>query len=396
MNKTVPVYIISAKRTPIGKLYGALSGIRPDDLVSGLIVNLFASDEQLVRNELDALIIGCGNQAGEDNRNIARMAVLLNGLPHAVFASTVNSLCTSGMDAIMQAARMIMCGEVDFCLAGGVESMSRAPWVESRTEALREDSTLGWRFVNEKIKNYIPTHSMPETAEYLSRIYSISREEQDLYAYRSRLRYEMAQQEGFYHHEIIPYLGPEKQILLDRDEQHRLLSLELMAELPSLAKGGAFVTLGNSARIGDGAAIVALASASYIKRHNIKPKAIIASMAVAAEHPDLMGIAGLSALEKATKNLDIPINLLDHYELTEAFAVQILATAKKAGIELAKINPRGGSISMGNPLGMGAARLLVTLVNTMSQNKKIKYGAAASGAGLGIGTAMILENLLTE
>jgi acetyl-CoA acetyltransferase family protein len=393
MYKTADIYIIDAKRTPVGKLYGSLASVRPDDLISGLISGFFQSNKQLVSTELDALILGCGNQAGEDNRNIARMAVLLCGLPHNVYAATVNSLCSSGLDSVLQAARMIACGEADFCLAGGVETMSRSPYIESRIDGTREDSTLGWRFTNDRITDFIPTHSMPETAELLSKKYSISRAEQDNYAFLSRNRYEFALKTGFYNNEILPVFEKDKNLLLDRDEQHRILSISLLEQLPTLVKSGTHITLGNSARIGDGAAIVALASENYIKRHNILPLARIAAMANAAEHPDLMGMSGISALKKASKQSGINLSDIDIFELSEAFAVQILAAQKEGLADLSKINTKGGSISIGNPLGMGAARLLTTLLNQLKSNKNLNYGAAASGAGLGTGAAIILENL---
>ncbi len=396
MYKTADIYIIDAKRTPVGKLYGSLASVRPDDLISGLISGFFQSNKQLVSTELDALILGCGNQAGEDNRNIARMAVLLCGLPHTVYASTVNSLCSSGLDSVLQAARMIACEEADFCLAGGVETMSRSPFIESRTDGTHEDSTLGWRFTNDRITDFIPTHSMPETAELLSKKYSISRAEQDNYAFLSRNRYESALRSGFYNNEILPVFEKDKNLRLDRDEQHRILSISLLEQLPTLVKSGTHITLGNSARIGDGAAIVALASENYIKRHNIQPLARIAAMSNAAEHPDLMGMSGISALKKASKQSGINLSDIELFELSEAFAVQILAAEKEGIADLSKINTKGGSISIGNPLGMGAARLLTTLLNQLNSDKTLKYGAAASGAGLGTGAAIILENLISK
>jgi acetyl-CoA acetyltransferase family protein len=362
-------------------------------LISGLISVFFQSNKQLVSTELDALILGCGNQAGEDNRNIARMAVLLCGLPHNVYAATVNSLCSSGLDSVLQAARMIAWGEADFCLAGGVETMSRSPFIESRIDGTREDSTLGWRFTNDRITDFIPTHSMPETAELLSKKYSISRAEQDNYAFLSRNRYESALKTGFYNNEILPIFTKDKKMLLDRDEQHRILSTSLLEQLPTLVKSGTHITLGNSARIGDGAAIVALVSEQFIKKHKIKPMAKITAMANAAEHPDLMGMSGISALKKASKQSGINLCDIDIFELSEAFAVQILAAQKEGLADLSKINTKGGSISIGNPLGMGAARLLTTLLNQLNSDKNLKYGAAASGAGLGTGAAVILENI---
>jgi len=393
MYKTETVYIVAALRTPIGKLYGALSTVRPDDLVAGLLASMLEKYEYLIVNELDAILLGCGNQAGEDNRNIARMAVLLNGLPNGIFASTQNSLCTSGMDAFMQAARMIGCSEADFCIAGGVDSMSRSPWVENRSTRERVDSTLGWRFTNPKISNMITTHSMPETAELLAMYYGIGREAQDFYAFESRNRYEAAWQLGAFRDELLPVDWPEGQLLLNKDEQHRLLSLEMMAQLPGLVKGEKAVTLGNSARIGDGAALLALASENYIKKHKIKPLARLHTMAVAGEHPDRMGIAGATALKKALSKSGLALSNIGLFEMSEAFAVQVLACMQELDLPAAAVNPNGGAISMGNPLGMGAARLLVSLTHQLMQNPQVQFGAAAAGAGLGVGTAVILENL---
>lgn len=393
MYKTAPIYIIAAHRTPIGKLYGALSSVRPDDLVAGLLAAMLKKHNFLIANELEAIYLGSGNQAGEDNRNIARMAVLLNGLPNSIFASTQNSLCTSGMDALMQAARMIGCGEAEFCIAGGVDSMSRSPWVESRNSGERVDSTLGWRFTNPRISELMATHSMPETAELLSKHYGIGREAQDFYAFESRNRYEAALQAGLFEAEVLPVDWPEGQLLLSKDEQHRLLSLEMMAQLPGLVKGAQNITLGNSARIGDGAALLALASENYIKKHKIKPLARLHTMAVAGEHPDMMGIAGATALKKALSKSGLSVSDIGLFEMSEAFAVQVLACMQALDLPAAAVNPNGGAISMGNPLGMGAARLLVSLLHQLTQNPKVQFGAAAVGAGLGVGTAVILENL---
>jgi 3-oxoadipyl-CoA thiolase len=289
---------------------------------------------------------------------------------------------------------MIACGEADFCLAGGVESMSRSPFIESRVDGTREDSTLGWRFTNDSITDFIPTHSMPETAELLSVKYGISRTEQDNYAVLSRNRYESALKTNFYKNEIIPVFTKEGKLCLDKDEQHRILSISLLEQLPTLVKSGTHITLGNSARIGDGAAIVALASEQYIKKYKIKPLARIAAMANAAEHPDLMGMSGITALKKAANHSAVKLSDIDIFELSEAFAVQILAAEKEGLADLSKINSKGGTISIGNPLGMGAARLLTTLINQLNLDKNIKYGAAATGAGLGTGAAIILENLV--
>jgi acetyl-CoA acetyltransferase family protein len=234
---------------------------------------------------------------------------------------------------------------------------------------------------------------MPETAELLSVKYGISRAEQDDYSVLSRNRYESALKSGFYNNEIIPVFNKDGKLCLDEDEQHRILSISLLEQLPTLVKSGTHITLGNSARIGDGAAVVALASEHYIKKHNIKPIARIAAVANAAEHPDLMGMSGISALRKASKQSGLNLSDIDIFELSEAFAVQILAAEKEGLADLSKINSKGGTISIGNPLGTGAARLLTTLLNQLNLDKNLKYGAAASGAGLGTGAAIILKNL---
>ncbi len=394
MQKIQAVYIIGAQRTGVGRLYGALNNMRPDDLLATLIESSFQIHYQWIADELDAIYIGCGNQAGEDNRNIARMALLLSGLPMQVFASTVNSLCSSGADAFMQAARSIALGEADFCLAGGIESLSRSPWVESRIDGQREDSTIGWRFVNPRISSRLSPLSMPQTAELLAQHWRIGREEQDDYAFLSRQRYQEAFELGHFKQEIIPIYSSneESTLLLDHDEQQRLLSRDVLSQLPPLVSGGKFVTLGNSARIGDGAAILALASEAYIHRHQINPLARVHSWATSAEHPDLMGIAPVSAINKALKQGKLSLADIGLWEISEAFAAQVLADIRALGLSPQDINPYGGAISIGNPLAMGSARLLVSLVHALQRNPKARYAVGASCAGLGLGTALILES----
>lgn len=390
MNKIRPIYIIAANRTPIGRLYGALSTVRPDDLLAGLIKAMLEKHSAIVPDELDGLLVGCANQAGEDNRNVARMAVLLSGLPVQVYASTINSLCASGMDAVLQAARALALGEGELYLAGGVDSMSRSPWVESRIDGEKVDSTVGWRFINPRLSAAYQALSMPETAELLAMRWQISRQQQDEYAFLSRNRYEEARLANAFSEELIGVDWPDGKLLLTIDEQHRLLSLEALSRLPSVVSGGNSVTLGNSARIGDGAALLALASESYIKKHKIQPLARIHSFAVTAEHPDFMGLSPIAALQKALQVGGLQSEEIGLWEIAESFAVQLLACARALGLSLDILNPYGSAISMGNPLGMGGARVLVSLVHALQRNEKINYAAGAVGAGLGVGSALLL------
>ena len=390
MHNIQPVYIIAANRTPIGRLYGALSSVRPDDLLAGLIRAMQKEHPSIISDELDGVIIGCANQAGEDNRNVARMALLLSGLPVQTYASTVNSLCASGMDAVLQAARAIALGEGELYLAGGVDSMSRSPFIESRVDGERVDSTVGWRFTNPRLSPSYEAFSMTKTAELLSNDWKISRRVQDEYAFHSRSRYEEAMLKGDFESELIGVNWPEGKLLLDFDEQHRLFSMEALSKLPAVVSEGNHITLGNSARIGDGAALLALASGAYLKKHKIEPLAQIYSYATAAEHPNLMALSPVVALKKALLFANLEVDDVGLWEIGESFAVQVLACIRSLGISPKLVNPYGSAISMGNPLGMGGARVLVSLVHALLRSK-INYAAGAVGAGLGVGTALILK-----
>ena len=393
MGKYKTVYIIDALRTPVGKLYGSLSEVRTDNLIAGLLKSFLSDNKNLNINHLDCLYLGCGNQAGEDNRNIAKMALLLNGITDSVYASTVNNLCVSGMEAVFQAYRQIKCAEADFCIAGAVDNMSRSPYVISRINSQKEDSTIGWRFTNPKIKNFLEPKSMPENAEYISELYQVSREDQDEYAFQSRLKYENAIQNDMYRSETATVFGDEGEVRLDKDEQHRNLSSESLSKLPALVKNGNFITIGNSARIGDGAALIALASEDYILQNNIQPVARIVSIGTSAEHPDKMGIAGITAFQKALKNAALSKNKIDFIEVNEAFALQGILCSRLLDLNPSIINKNGGTISIGNPLSMGSARLLVSVIHELRRNKNSNYAAVLSSAALGLGTSMILENI---
>ncbi len=389
MNKSSSVYIIAAHRSAVGRLQGGLSSLRVDDLLSQLILGILAEGTTIEAEAIEGLLIGNANQAGEDNRNLARMGVLLSGLPVHVYASTINCLCASGMDAVIQAARALSLGEGDLYLAGGVEVMSRSPFVRHRETGEEVDSTLGWRFTNPRIyEHYIP-HSMPKTAELLAERWQVSRKRQDAYALLTRERYLAAQRSGAFDAEILPVTLPDGN-LFSMDEQPRTLSEATLAKLPGVLKAGQHVTLGNSARAGDGGALLALASEAYVKRHGLRPLARVQAWATAAEHPDFMGLSPVAALRKALRYGGLSVEEIGLWEIQEAFAVQLLACQQLLRIPQERLNPYGGAISIGNPLGMGAARLLVSLVHALARGGS-RFAAGATCAGLGLGAAVILE-----
>lgn len=390
-NKNQTIYIIDALRTPIGKLYGALSHIRPDDLAS-MVINGLSQKNGLHKKEIDGIILGCANQAGEDNRNVARMASLLAGLPYTATATTINSLCSSGMEAILSAIKNIALGDGDLYLAGGVESMSRSPIVTSKIDQTSVDSLIGWRFINPKIHLACPPLSMAETAELLANNYSISRKEQDAYAYSSRQKYQVALENAIWDAEILP-IEDQKKKLWRSDEQHRLLSLDLLTKLPKFVSNGKHISAGNAARIGDGAALVAVASENYIKKHNIRPIAKVKAWASASCHPSEMSLSAIVATQKALTKAALQTQDLDWIEMSESFAVQTLACIQALQISPEKVNPNGGALTIGNPIAVSSARLVVSLAKEMERNTAIKNGLATTCAGLGTGAALILESI---
>lgn len=390
-NKNQTIYIIDALRTPIGKLHGALSHIRPDDLAT-MLINGLAQKNKLNKKEIDGIILGCANQAGEDNRNVARMASLLAGLPYTATATTINSLCSSGMEAILSAIKNIALGDGDLYLAGGVESMSRSPIITSKIDQTKVDSLIGWRFINPQIHLACPPLSMAETAELLAKNYSISRKEQDAYAYNSRQKYQTALENAIWDAEILP-IEDQKKKLWRSDEQHRLLSLDLLTKLPKFVSNGKYISAGNAARIGDGAALVAVASESYIKKHNIRPIAKIKAWASASCHPSEMSLSAVVASQKALTKAALRTQDLDWVEMSESFAVQTLACIQALQINPKKVNPNGGALTIGNPIAVSSARLVVALAKEMERNKSIKNGLATTCAGLGTGAALILESI---
>jgi len=394
------VYVIDAVRTAVGRYGGALSTIRPDDLLANVIQTLIKRNGKIDINEIEDVIAGDANQAGEDNRNVARMSALLAGLPVSVAGNTVNRLCASGLQAIMDASRAIMCGDGAVFLAGGVESMTRAPFVMSKSEGAFSrkseifDSTIGWRFPNKKLlENYYP-YSMGETAENIAKQWKISRHAQDEFALESQQKYFTALAAGKWKDEIIPIeITPNKtdRIIFDTDEHPRKSSLEKLSQLrPAFVKDGT-VTAGNSSGINDGAAMLLLANESTVKKYELKPMAKVVSMAVAGVDPSIMGIGPVAATQKALKRAGITASDLDLIELNEAFASQSIACIHDLGLDLQKVNVNGGSIAIGHPLGCSGARIATTLLHEM-QRRKSRYGLATMCVGVGQGAAMIFEN----
>ncbi|MBW8686553.1 thiolase family protein [Chitinophaga rhizophila] len=395
-------YIVDAVRTPIGRYGGVLSTVRPDDMLAHLIKAILARNPTLDPASIEDVIAGATNQAGEDNRDIARMAALLAGLPVTVPGNTVNRLCASGMQAIMDAARAIMCGDGDVYLAGGVESMTRAPLVMPKADGPFSrkteiyDSTIGWRFTNKKLADMYHPYSMGETAENIARQWNISREEQDLFAYESQVKYKAAYDAGKWDAEIIPIaITPNKQgqVIITDDEPPRETSIEKLAGLkPAFAKEGS-VTAGNSAGINDGAAVVLVVSEAALKQYNLTPIMQIKSMAVAGVDPSIMGIGPVPASEKALRRAGLTVNQLDLIELNEAFAVQALACIRDLKLDTSKVNVNGGSIAIGHPLGCTGARIAATLLNEFTRRPGAKYGLTTMCVGVGQGAAMVYEKL---
>lgn len=395
-------YIVDAVRTPIGRYGGALSTIRPDDMLALMIRALLNRNPGLDPAAIEDVIAGATNQAGEDNRDVARMAVLLACLPVTVAGNTVNRLCASGMQAIMDAARAVMCGDGEVYLAGGVESMTRAPLVMAKAEgpfsrkAEIFDSTIGWRFTNRKLAAMHHPYSMGETAENVARQWHISREAQDIFALRSQQQYRQALDAGRWEAEIIPVeITPnkEEQVIFSRDEPPRETSLEKLAALkPAFTKDGS-VTAGNSSGINDGASMLLIVSEKALKRFDLKPLAQIRAMAVAGVDPAIMGIGPVPATRKALKRAGLTVGRLDLIELNEAFASQSLACIRDLELDADIVNVNGGSIAIGHPLGCSGARITTTLLHEMKRRSGTRYGLATMCVGVGQGAALIIEKV---
>jgi len=394
------VYVADAVRTPIGKYGGALSGTRPDDLLALVIKALVKRNPGMDVNAIEDVIAGAANQSGEDNRNVARMAALLAGLPVTVAGNTVNRLCASGLQAVMDSARAIACGDAELMIACGVESMSRAPFVMPKATSAfsREnqlfDTTLGWRFVNKKLSELYYPYTMGETAENVARQWNISRIAQDEFAFESQKKFARAQEAGKWADELIAVqVQVEKDVFdFDRDEHPRLSTLEKLSQLkPAFAKDGT-VTAGNSSGINDGSAAMLLASEEAVKKYSLKPMARVVSMAVAGVDPSIMGIGPVPATRKALQRAGLTVADLDLIELNEAFASQSIACIHDLGLDLEKVNVNGGAIALGHPLGCSGVRISTTLLHELKKRKG-RYGLATMCIGVGQGAAVVYENV---
>ena len=395
-----PCYIIDAVRTPVGKYGGKLSNTRPDDLLAAAIKALVKRNDSTDLNAIEDVIAGAANQAGEDNRNVARMAALLAGLPVTVGGNTVNRLCASGLQSIMDAARAIMCGEGMLYIAGGTESMTRAPFVTAKSDGAFSrkietfDTTMGWRFINKNLSELYHPYTMGETAENVAKQWNISREAQDEFALQSQEKYFKALAENKWNEEIVAVDIIENKATLSftQDEHPRATSLEKLAALkPAFIKDGT-VTAGNSSGINDGASALLLASEEAVKLFNLQPIAMIKSIAIAGVEPSIMGIGPVPATQKALQRAGITTNDLELIELNEAFASQSLACIKDLNLDASKINVNGGSIAIGHPLGASGARISTTLLHEMKKRNS-KYGLATMCIGVGQGAAIVYEGL---
>ena len=394
-------YILDAVRTPIGKLGGSLSTVRPDDLLAVALKALIARNENIDVSAIEDVIAGCANQAGEDNRDVARMALLLAGLPIEIGGNTVNRLCASGLQAIMDASRALRCGDGDMMIACGVESMTRAPFVMGKADTAFArkvdifDTSIGWRFINPALSALHHPYSMGETAENVAERWKISRTAQDEFAYNSQLKYEKAHQQNRFADELISVevpLGKGKSMLFEKDEHPRLSSLEKLAELKPAFKKDGSVTAGNASGLNDGAAALLLAGDAAVKRFDVKPMAIVRSMAIAGVEPAVMGIGPVPATKKALQRAGLSINDIGLVELNEAFASQSLACMQELNIDPSIVNVNGGAIALGHPLGCSGARISTTLLHEM-RKRKVRYGLATMCIGVGQGAAVIYENL---
>ena len=393
--------IIDAVRTPVGKLRGSLSAVRPDDLGEYAIEQLLRRNPGAQPAAVEEVLFGCANQAGEDNRNVARMALLLAGLPNHVPGVTLNRLCASGLEAAVQASRAIRLGDMELCIAGGVESMTRAPWAVMKPgEAFAGgslqsyDTSLGWRFPNPRMAQRFPLESMGETAENVAAKYRIPREKQDEFALRSHQRALAAQEAGRYRAELVPVTVPGKQpMVVDRDEGPRAdTSLEKLAKLKPAFREGGSVTAGNSSGLNDGAAALLLASERKAAELKLKPLARIVAAASAGVDPREMGIGPVPATEKALKKAGLAANQLDLVELNEAFAAQALAVIQELGLDPERVNVDGGAIAIGHPLGMSGARILGHLAHALKARGG-RYGLATLCVGVGQGVSVVIESI---
>lgn len=397
-------FICDAVRTPIGRYGGALSSVRADDLAALPLKALMERNPQVDWSKVDDLIYGCANQAGEDNRNVGRMAVLLAGMPIGVPGTTVNRLCGSGMDAVGMAARAIRAGDCDMVIAGGVESMSRAPFVMPKAESAFSranavyDTTIGWRFPNPKMKDVYGTHSMPQTADNVAADYKISRADQDAFAARSQARWAAAQEAGIFGDEIVPVLVPQRKgdpLVIDTDEHPRPgTTAEQLGKLKGVNGPDLSVTAGNASGVNDGAAALVVASEAAAKAQGLTPKARIIAMAAAGVEPRVMGFGPAPAVRKVLERAGMTLDQMDVIELNEAFAAQALAVLRDLGLpdDAAHVNPNGGAIALGHPLGMSGARLVATAMYQLHRTGG-RYALCTMCIGVGQGIALIIERV---
>ncbi|QXA08858.1 3-oxoadipyl-CoA thiolase [Acinetobacter pittii] len=398
-------YIIDAIRTPFGRYAGGLAPVRADDLGAVPIQALMQRNPNVDWEQVDDVIYGCANQAGEDNRNVGRMSALLAGLPYQVPATTINRLCGSSLDAIAIAARAIKAGEANLVIAGGVESMSRAPYVMGKSDSAFgrsqkiEDTTMGWRFINPKLKELYGVDTMPQTAENVAEQFNVNRADQDQFALVSQQRTASAQAKGFFSKEIVAVEIPQRKgdaVVIDTDEHPRAsTTLEALSKLKPVVKADGSVTAGNASGINDGAAALLIASDEAVQAYNLKPRAkIIASTAVGVE-PRIMGFAPAPAIKKLLKQANLTLDQMDVIELNEAFAAQALAVTRDLGLpdNSDKVNPNGGAIALGHPLGASGARLVTTALNQLEQTGG-RYALCSMCIGVGQGIALIIEKII--
>ena len=396
-------YICDAVRTPIGRYGGSLSAVRTDDLAAIPIRALIERNTGVEWDRVDDVIYGCANQAGEDNRNVARMAALLAGLPTDVPGVTVNRLCGSSMEAVGTAARALRSGEVDLVIAGGVESMSRAPFVMAKADAAFsrtvkvEDTTIGWRFINPLMKSRHGVDSMPETAENVAAEFKIARADQDAYALRSQERYAAAHADGFFAREIVPVNIPQRKgdpVIVREDEHPRETTLDALAKLKPIVREDGTVTAGNASGVNDGACALLLASEAAIKTHGLQPKGRVLAMATAGVPPRIMGIGPAPAMRKVLAKTGLQLAAIQVIELNEAFAAQVLAVLRdhKVPDDAPYVNPNGGAIAIGHPLGASGARLIATALYQLHRTKE-RYALCTMCIGVGQGIAVVIERV---
>jgi 3-oxoadipyl-CoA thiolase len=397
------VFICDAVRTPIGRYGGALSSVRPDDLAAHVLRALMERNAKLDPKAVEEVILGCANQAGEDNRNVARMALLLGGLPQDVPAATINRLCGSGMDAVGTIGRAIRSGDLELAIAGGVESMSRAPFVMPKADSAFSranavyDTTIGWRFINPKMKAAFGVDQMPETAENVAVDYAIARADQDLFALRSQAKASAAQRNGVFDGEIVPVSIAQKKgdpVMVSKDEHPRETTIESLARLKGVVKPEGSVTAGNASGVNDGAAAMILATEAAAVKYGLTPRARFVSMATAGVPPRIMGIGPAPATQKLLAKNGLSIKDIDVIELNEAFASQGLAVMRMLGLadDDARVNPNGGAIALGHPLGMSGARLVLTAINQLHRTGG-KRAVCTMCIGVGQGIATLIERV---